>query len=184
MTVAACFLLGATSCNRVGERTKDVIDAISIQNLSNGQQLLRNEESDVQLTLPEGWVDVQSLRPDADLYVAREDRTMYVLVLADPKRSEIATFSLDNNAIQYLSFLDRGLSEEQPEVETDMTSLNGLNAVQYEVRGNIDNVPVVYLHTTVEGETSYYQVVAWSTAADYANARGELQDVIESFRGT
>ncbi len=184
IAISACLLVVASSCNRVGERTKDVIDAISIQNLSNGQKLLRNEESDVQLTLPEGWVDVQNLRPDADLYVAREDRTMYVLVLADPKRSEVGTFSLENNATQYLSFLDRGLSNERPERATNMTSLNGLDAVQYEVRGRIDNVPIVYLHTTVEGETNYYQVVAWTTAREYADARGELQDVIESFRGT
>jgi hypothetical protein len=164
--------------------TKDVINAITIQNLSNGRKLLTNEESDVQLTLPEGWVDVQSLRPDADLYVAHEDRTMYVLVLADSKRSEVGTFSLANNAIQYLSFLDRGLTQEQAETATNMTSLNGLKAVQYEVRGRVDNLPIVYLHTTVEGETNYYQVVAWTTAEEYATAKAELQDVIESFRGS
>ncbi|MEM8614368.1 MAG: hypothetical protein AAGF93_20295 [Cyanobacteria bacterium P01_H01_bin.105] len=182
VVLSVCLLLG--SCNRVGERTKDVIDAISIQNLSNGQKLLKNEESDVQLTLPEGWVDVQTLRPDADLYVAREDRTMYVLVLADPKRSEISAFNLADNAVQYLSFLDRGLSQEQPETATNVTSLNGLNAVQYEVQGNVDNLPVVYLHTTVEGENNYYQVVAWTTAQGYPAAKDELLDVIGSFRGT
>lgn len=178
------LLLGAASCNRMGERTKDVIDAITIQNLSNGRQLLTNEDSNVQLTLPEGWVDVQSLRPDADLYVAHEDRTKYVLVLADPKGSEVGTFSLGNNAIQYLSFLDRGLEQEQTQATTDMTALNGLRAVQYEVRGRVDNLPIVYLHTTVEGEANYYQVVAWTTAEDYASAKGELEDVIESFRGS
>ena len=184
IVLAAGLSLGAASCDRVGDRTKDVINAITIQNLSNGRTLLKNEESDVQLTLPEGWVDVQSLRPDADLYVAREDRTMYVLVLADPKSSEVGTFSLANNATQYLSFLDRGLSQEQAEVATNMTSLNGLDAVQYEVRGNVDNQAIVYLHTTVESETDYYQIVGWTTAADYPAARDELQTVIQSFRGT
>ena len=182
--LSASVLLGAASCDRVGDRTKDVIDAITIQNLSNGRTLLRNEESDVQLTLPEGWVDVQSLRSDADLYVAREDRTMYVLVLAEPKSSGVGTFSLANNATQYLSFLDRGLAQEQAEVATNMNSLNGLDAVQYEVRGNVENQPIVYLHTTVEGETNYYQVVGWTTAAEYPAARDELQTVIQSFRGT
>ncbi|MEM1253707.1 MAG: hypothetical protein AAGI69_14840 [Cyanobacteria bacterium P01_H01_bin.21] len=184
LVLSAGLLLGAASCDRVGDRTKDVIDAITIQNLSNGRTLLRNEESDVQLTLPEGWVDVQSLRSDADLYVAREDRTMYVLVLAEPKSSEVGTFSLANNATQYLSFLDRGLAQEQAEVATNMNSLNGLDAVQYEVRGNVENQPIVYLHTTVEGETSYYQVVGWTSAAEYPAARDELQTVIQSFRGT
>ncbi len=184
IAVAAGCLLGATSCNRVGERTKDVINAITVQNLSNGRQLLTNEESDVQLTLPAGWVDVQTLRPDADLYVAHEDRTMYVLVLADPKTSEVGAFSLGNNAVQYLSFLDRGLTQEQTETATTMTSLNGLKVMQYEVRGRVDNLPIVYLHTTVEGKTNYYQVVAWTTAEEYATAKAELQGVIESFRGS
>lgn len=183
--VSACLVLGLSSCDRFGDRTKDVIDAISIQNLSTGEKLLRNEVSDVQLTLPQDWVDVRDdLRPDADLYAAREDRSMYVLVLADQKRSDIASFELADNAAQYLSYLDWGLAQEQPAAPTNVTSLNGLNARQYEVRGQIENQPVVYLHTTIEGESSYYQVVAWSAAKDYEAAKGELQTVIGSFRGT
>ncbi|MGD1856808.1 MAG: hypothetical protein ACFB2W_21445 [Leptolyngbyaceae cyanobacterium] len=176
------LLLG--SCDRFGDRTRDVIDSISIQNLSNGQTRLTNENSDIELTLPDGWVDVHNLRPDADLYAAHEDRTMYVMVLSDPKQSEVGTFSLANNSDQYLSFLDRGLTQEQAEVPTTMTSLNGLDAVQYEVRGRVDNLPIVYLHTTVEGDDNYYQVVAWTTAENYGSAKGELQTVIQSFRGT
>lgn len=182
--VSIIALLGLASCSRFGDRTKDVINAISMDNLSNGQTLLKNDASDVRLTLPKGWIDVQNLRPDADLYVAREDKKMYVLVLADPKGSEIGRFDLDNNADQYLSFLDRGMSQEQTEVKTDITALNGLAAVQYEVRGRVDNLPVVYLHTTIEGAEDYYQVVAWTTAEDYDAAKGELQSVIGSFRGT
>ncbi|MBE9070602.1 hypothetical protein IQ260_28580, partial [Leptolyngbya cf. ectocarpi LEGE 11479] len=110
--VSACLVLGLSSCDRFGDRTKDVIDAISIQNLSTGEKLLTNESSDVQLTLPQDWVDVRDdLRPDADLYVAREDRSMYVLVLADQK-SELGGF--DDNTAQYLSYLDWGLAQEQP----------------------------------------------------------------------
>lgn len=180
--VSACLLLGLSSCDRFGDRTKDVIDAISIQNLSTGEKLLKNEVSDVQLTLPQDWVDVRDdLRPDADLYVAREDRSMYVLVLADQK-SELGGF--DDNAAQYLSYLDWGLAQEQPAAPTNITALNGLNARQYEVRGQIENQPVVYLHTTVEGESTYYQVVAWTAAKDYEASKGELQTVVGSFRGT
>lgn len=184
LALSALLLLGTTGCYRLGDRTKDVINSISVQNLSNGGKRLANEESNVELTLPQGWVDVQNLRPDADLYAAREDRTMYVMVLADPRVSEVGSFVLSDNATQYLSFLDRGLTQEQAEVPTSMTSLNGMKALQYEVKGQVDNVPVVYLHTTVEGSTNYYQVVAWTTADNYSAAKGELQTVIQSFRGT
>ena len=53
-----------------------------------------------------------------------------------------------------------------------------------EVRGRIDNLPVVYLHTTIEGAEHYYQVVAWTSAENYPSAKGELQTVIGSFRGS
>lgn len=184
LAFSVCLLLGAAGCERFGPRTRDVLDAISIQNLGNGQTRLTNENTDVELTLPDGWLDVQDLRPDADLYVADADRTMYVMVLSDPKRSEVGAFSLADNSNQYLSFLNRGLTQEQPEVATTMTALNGLDALQYEVRGRVDNLPIVYLHTTVEGTTDYYQVVAWTTAEQYGTAKGELQTVIQSFRGT
>ena len=111
--LSVCLLLGA--CERFGDRAKDVINAISIQNLSNGRKLLENSSSDVRLTLPEGWVDVQSLRPDADLYAAREDRDMYVMVLADPK---VVDSGLADNAAQYLSFFDRELTQKQPDKKT------------------------------------------------------------------
>lgn len=189
VAVSTCLLLGLSSCDRFGERTRDVINAISIQNLSTGETLVTNEGSNVQLTLPQGWVDVRdSLRPDADLYAAHEDRSMYVMVLADQKQTEergdIAGFDLTDNSAQYLSYLDWGLNQEQPEVVTNLTSLNGLDAKQYEVRGRIDNLPVVYLHTTIEGADTYYQVVGWTSAENYATAKGELQRVIGSFRGT
>ncbi|MEM9482354.1 MAG: hypothetical protein AAGA83_01535 [Cyanobacteria bacterium P01_F01_bin.116] len=176
------LLLGLTGCERFGDRTRDVI--VGVQKLGDGQTRLTNEKTDVELTLPDGWVNVQDLRPDADLYVADQDRTMYVLVLSDPKRSEVGAFSLADNSDQYLSFLNRGLTQEQPEVATTMTTLNGLNALQYEVRGRVDNVPIVYLHTTVEGKTDYYQVVAWTTAEKYGTTKGELQTVVQSFQGT
>ncbi|MEL6332880.1 MAG: hypothetical protein AAFQ76_09850, partial [Cyanobacteria bacterium J06626_26] len=73
---------------------------------------------------------------------------------------------------------------EQAEVPTSMTALNGMNALQYEVQGRVDNQPVMYLHTTVEGQTNYYQVVAWTTVENYGAAKDELQTVIQSFRGT
>ncbi|MEM6252674.1 MAG: hypothetical protein AAF821_07115 [Cyanobacteria bacterium P01_D01_bin.156] len=186
---ASCLLVGLSGCDRFGERTRDVINSISIQNLTTGEKLIKNEVSNVELTLPEGWEDVRKrLRPDADLYAAHEDRSMYVLVLADQKRTvdrgDITGFDLSDNSNTYRSYLDWGLTQEQTEVATDITKLNGLNARQYEVRGRIDDLPVIYLHTTIEGAEHYYQVVAWSSAENYANAKAELQNVINSFRGT
>lgn len=182
--VAACLVLGLSSCDRFGERTKDVI--VSIQDLSTGEKLLKNEVSNVELTLPQDWEDVRDdLRPDADLYAAHEDRSRYVLVLADQKRADIANFDLADNAAQYISYLEwGGVAQAQDATPTATTSLNGLNARQYEVRGQIDGQPVVYLHTTVEGSNTYYQVVAWTAADDYEAAKGELQTIVGSFRGT
>lgn len=176
-------LVGLTGCDRTGDRIRDVTGAISSQNLSSDRKLIENEESGVRLTVPAGWENVKELRPDADLYVGNEEEQTYVLVLAESKGS-IDVFSLADNSTQYRRILARRLGgTPQPQLPTPMESIGELSALQYEIRGQVNNQPVVYLHTTIEGESNYYQVIGWTTAANYPEAKEELQMVIDSFRG-
>ena len=72
---------------------------------------------------------------------------------------------------------------EPVQTATNVTEVNGKDAVQYEIRGQVDGTAVVYLHTTVRGDENYYQVVGWTRADAFNRYRDELQQVITSFRG-
>jgi hypothetical protein len=176
-------LIGLTS-GCLGENSPPVENGnVTVETLSNDQLLLDNMARGVRLTVPGSWAPATSLRPDAELYAANVDEDLYVMVLADPQDSAVSEFSLTDNASLYRRILARQLDRYTDQRPTTVTSINGLPAIQYEIRGEVEGTPVVYLHTTVQGQQNYYQVIGWTRADQYASRKATLQQVIGSFRG-
>ena len=182
--LVAIALLMLNGCFLRANRTDDgaTIESVTTEPLSGDRQLVENTTEQLRITIPNSWETVDLLRPDADIYVADEDSGLYVMVLADDKETLVGDFSLEDNSSQYRRVLARQLSEPVQDA-TSVTSVNGKDAIQYDIRGQVDGVSVIYLHTTVRGDENYYQVVGWTRADDFANRREELQEVIASFRG-
>ncbi|MEO1591013.1 MAG: hypothetical protein AAFU71_06945 [Cyanobacteria bacterium J06632_22] len=176
-------LLGLGGCFlRPDSSTESTPESITTAPLSGDSQLVENTTENLRITIPNTWETVDLLRPDADIYVADQDAALYVLVLADDKDTLVGDFSLEDNSSQYRRVLARQLNEPV-QTATSVTKVNGKDAVQYEIRGQVDGTAVVYLHTTVRGDENYYQVVGWTRADEFNNRRDELQEVITSFRG-
>ena len=145
---------------------------------------LENEATNVRITVPSGWVaEKGALRQSADIYATYPPRGLYTKVLSESD-SVLNQFDLENNAEQYRWLIQRELDRYEGETRTGLSSLNGNPAVQYEIRGTVDNQPVVYLHTTIKGREKYYQVVGWTTESSYQENEETLKRVAGSFRGT
>jgi hypothetical protein len=170
--------------SRTATEVSNTNNPVSVQNLSATAKLVENTTQGVRLTIPSNWETVENWRPDADLYAANPNEDMYVLVLVDPKDSLVSQFSLEDNAFEYRRNLVRQLDSFGSQTVTDLTSVNGKPAVQYEIKGQIAGAAVVYLHTTVLGDKNYYQVVGWTRADQYNSRKTNLQNVITTFRGT
>ncbi|MFN7140871.1 MAG: hypothetical protein ACK4UN_16165, partial [Limisphaerales bacterium] len=54
----------------------------------------------------------------------------------------------------------------------------------YEVSGAMENVNIVYLHTTVEDEDYFHQILAWTLKSRFSKHKDELRDVVSSFKST
>ncbi|NJM97647.1 MAG: hypothetical protein HC800_11235 [Phormidesmis sp. RL_2_1] len=144
---------------------------------------LENKARNVRIAVPEGWVAVSdSQRRSADIYATYPPDELYVLVLSESSEV-IGQFGLENNAQQYRWLIKQELDSVDSETRTGLDTLNGHSAVQYEIQGEVNGVPVVYLHTTLRGTNDYYQVVGWTTAASYRDHKAALKAVVESFRG-
>ncbi len=145
---------------------------------------IENAETNVKITVPDGWIAVSDdRRGSADIYATYPARSLYAKVLSESDRV-LTQFDIENNAEQYRWLIKEELDRFERETRTGLTSLNSNPAVQYEMRGTVDGVPVVYLHTTVQGDEDYYQVVGWTTAESYRENQTTLKTIIESFRGT
>ncbi len=150
----------------------------------DGPSKLENQQRNVAITVPGEWTKAgNSLRNSADIYASYPLQDMYASVVSESS-DVLDQFSLEDNADKYRWLIAEEMSTYEGATKTEVSQVNGDPAVQYEIRGQVDGVPVVYLHTTIEGEGRYYQVVGWTTADRYEENKGELQAIIRSFEGT
>ncbi len=72
----------------------------------------------------------------------------------------------------------------------DMTSageaveitVNGRRALQDEISGTQKEMNIVFLHTTVEENDSFHQILAWTSKSRWDQQKEKLQQITRSFR--
>lgn len=164
------FLLGLTftaaGCGALASGAPDTVTASDRQS---------------QIAIPRGWKVKADLHGGAEIQVGNTLSQAYLLVLSESKQD------LDNITYEQHSQLTRtGLLENLKNAQisggpTQLT-INGMPAVQYEVRGSINNVKIVYLHTTIDGKESFHQVLSWTNPSKYAKNKATMQSVLASFK--
>ncbi|MEO1068657.1 MAG: hypothetical protein AAFW95_05980 [Cyanobacteria bacterium J06638_6] len=138
----------------------------------------------IRLRLSNGWqpAPTTSLHPNADLEAYNPDQNMFLVVLGED-RAAVTPGTFENQASTYLQILKGGFSQVlADEARTSVERVNSFPAVQYEVRGEVNQRPVAYVHTTVEMGENYYQVVVW-TPDDLRIANSEaMRAIVQEFR--
>ena len=163
--------------------TADGPIGIQAQNIENESTVLQNVETGIELTIPPAWSQDIRLHDSAELQASDVDKELYIVVVAEEDKT-LNRLGLQENAAQYRQLLINQLDSFQGQVPTEVAFVGEENfANQYEIRGTVeDDIPVVYLHTTVVTENRYYQVVAWTTPEQYTAYKSELQGITDTFR--
>lgn len=169
---------GLSSCLFGGDTPTGATANESISTLSD----IQNAETNVSITVPGGWVAVKDgQRQSTDLYAVHPEDKLHVAVLSENK-DVLSLFDFENNAAEYRWLIQEELDVFERETRMGTTSVNTAPALQYEIRGQVNDTAVVYLHTTVQGVNSYYQIVGWTTEDSYLENKDILEDIIASFR--
>lgn len=163
--LAVCAIIAIGVLSLLGQR----VEAPKVITATDGQS---------RITVPGGWRKMNDLHDSAELQAGDESQNQYLVVLTENK----ADFDLDLES--YTDIVLDGLAEDVESVQiSDARSLtiNGHPALQYEVRGTVDNINVVYWLTSVEGTSNFYQVLGWTTQSKAEQNGPSLQKIIESF---
>ncbi|MEO1126341.1 MAG: hypothetical protein AAFX95_20075 [Cyanobacteria bacterium J06639_16] len=177
--MGGCGLLSNDSSSSTPETGDPVAADESF--VGESQTIISDPSDRFQVTLPATWQEDNELHPTADIEASRRVADLYLIVLAESK-TEIGTgFSLDDvSALYRRSFVD-GLGNVE-QVPVDTPAVGGYNAIQYRVDASLDGTDVVALHTTIETNESYYQIITWTKATFYSSYAEEMQVVINGFR--
>lgn len=130
------------------------------------------------ISIPTGWASV-ALNEQADLQVGHETADCYLMVFTESRADLDPGFTL----AEYSAVTREGLTggDEVAETSPHGFRIDGRAALQVEIRFE-DEPEVVYLHTVVEGEDHFHQLMAWTVATGFERNRAAIDAVIESFR--
>jgi hypothetical protein len=129
--------------------------------------------------IPKSWSTMSDLNAEASLQVGNGFREEYMIILVDRDYEYDGT--LREHSDLTTSFIVEGLIGPKDSGPEEIV-LNGLNALQREIHGRISGLDISYLHTSIEGEKGFYQVLAWTLTDREPSKFPVYREVLESFQ--
>ena len=145
-------------------------------------KVVQSRDGLTQMVVPASWREQTDLNDVADLQVANPRQELYVIVLSESKQDFDADTTLQEHSELTRGILLETLRNGQVSYEPDQFPIGGYPAVQYQLRGSVDKIKIVYLHTTVEGRNGFHQIIAWTLPSRLNKNEPVLQSVVRSFQ--
>jgi hypothetical protein len=147
-------------------------------------QKLKTSDGSLEITVPGSWTDdnagSRKLNDQAALQASQRAGELYVIVLTEDKADladmDLKKFSEITRGSQ-LQSMKNGVEEGPKE-----RKINGMPAIEYVLKGSVDNANVVMKHVSVDGDKRYHQVLVWTLKSKWDAEKGSLDKVIESLK--
>jgi hypothetical protein len=124
------------------------------------------------------------MNEDAEIQVANLIGGRFLIVITDTKESlvEAGMGELGLHDLSELLAADFAESLSDGAVRGREDRMVGpLPAVEHRITGTSENFPFTAIHVTLEGNTSFYRLIAWSPTSQFRSSEAELRAVIDSF---
>jgi hypothetical protein len=167
------FILGLVSNSSAAQRH-------AVDRPEQGR-MVQSTDGRSQVRLPAGWSVKSGLNGQADLQVGNTDQNAYLIVLTEPKIDFPDKMTYRDHARLTLGRMVKALDGATVARGPTELVVGGRPAIQYEVHGTADHLRVIYLHTTVDGNESFHQMLAWTVPSRLESNRKALNDMINSF---
>ncbi|MEW6026573.1 MAG: hypothetical protein AB1599_04695 [Planctomycetota bacterium] len=145
---------------------------------------ITSDDGSAQITAPGNWKKRTDLHDDAMLQAADIVGENYIVVLPDSKADLEDGMNINGHSDITRSSIMENIKDCKQTAGPVMLTINGRPAVQYELRGVVSGVKIVYLHTTTDGNDKFYQILAWTMPSSYQKNKPVLESVVNSFKET
>jgi hypothetical protein len=135
------------------------------------------------IALPAGWKVLDDLHEKADIQAADRQQNAFLVVLTESKEDFAEGVTYRDHSQMTLDIIrKRAESFNISSGPTDLT-INGRLAVRNVVTAVVGETRtrVTYLHTTVDGQKAFHQVLVWTSASRASKFRSVLETAIASF---
>lgn len=143
------------------------------------QQAFTSSDDMVRVTAPESWT-VMELNDSAELEIGNEEDGAYFIVLNELKE-DLYGWNIEKHSRVTFGGLLQNLAFPEIKGPKSMT-IGGHPAVQYEVVAANGELRIHYIHTTIETDRLFSQILAWTVPSKTTKNRPALEKAILSWR--
>ena len=170
----ALLLAVALGCNMAKQVQKGISEATE-------PKVLTSTDNSCQITVPALWQTATDLNADATLQASNLTGEMYVMVIRDDRSDFKSDMKLDG----YADLLRKSMPTRMPDAQTTAptsTTVNGLDAVEFEMTGSVQNIKFNYIYDLVATKDSFYQVISWTLPSKYDSNKTDMLSVMHTFK--
>ena len=147
---------------------------------TNGHEIVSGK-GNARLTVPKDWSELSDLNAAAEIQAGNKSNEQYAMVLSDNK-ADFEGMTLKRHHQLTRDAMLKKMTNASATEAVEIT-IDGQPAMQDELSGTQDGMNIVFLHTTVEEEDGFHQILAWTSKSRWDGQKGNLQEVTRSFRG-
>lgn len=181
--------VGLISCSRGGSEQTEASPVaspsptpVSLPAPPSLDRVIVSTDGAMQLTLPNGWQPEKALHDEAQLQAYDPKKETFAIVLAEDRAKLPADLTLEKHSDLTRGVLVGNLTDPEVTQPTPLIRVGDYPAIQYKIAGKIQGLDVVYLHTTVETDDRFHQILVWTAPPQFPPNEAELQRIIGSFR--
>lgn len=152
----------------------------------SGQQVVVNrqwviaDDNVTRMRVPTSWKKHPELNDTAGMEYANLPREQYLIVTSDSK----AHFTSSADVFGYNVYLERNLRNSVENLQVKYlgeVKINGMIGLKYEIRGEVDNIKIVYLQVALEGENHFHQLLFWTVPTRWRANLQSFEEALVSF---
>jgi hypothetical protein len=139
-------------------------------------------DNQYEILKPASWRMLTDLNDEADLQMGNPFDTAYFIILSENRADFEDTLTVGQHAHESVTTLVSAVKDAKITSGPVDITVNGMEGVQYEITGMIENVKINYLHTTLQSKKHFHQIVAWSLPSNFAKNKKDYDRVINSIK--
>jgi len=132
------------------------------------------------ITFPGDWQSHSGLNQKAHLQVVSKEKNLYLIVISEAKK-DYPGVTLEDHSLITREILRGNLKKDIQGKEISRT-IQGFPAIECELSGEMNQKYFAYLHTTVETQDHFHQILATSLSEGKSQYFSELKNITATFK--
>ncbi|MGM9973779.1 MAG: hypothetical protein ACI33K_07050 [Clostridiaceae bacterium] len=179
--LAVIFLAGCGNNSSPGSGNKGNNkgnNPVAVEPIEDGKAFA-SVDNVIELTAPEHWEKIDNLNSSANLQIGNLEKEQYTITISELASDFSDSFGLQEYYDAIIPPMQQSITNAEVS-DIDNITIDGNDAIQFHLSGEVENIKITYLITVVKSEDYFHQIISWTLKSMYQ----EYEDLYKSVAGS